>query len=168
MAAATRNLVMLASFLTLSSCLPVFTLSLYNNSGRDLSVLVSAEERIAWGAGEYLTFENLWNTIIRFENSNTLALEVSDAEARDYKYLFEINRAEMDRRTYYLRYIRSANPAETDERADISSAPPNSRDCMRIDPDMNIYWFGSKCRMMSLGDAVFPEQPGIFPVRPVE
>lgn len=162
---AARKLVVGLLCLVLASCQPTMLMSIYNNSGRDLIAEGVRGKRLAWKAGEYLTVHSTLNDIFKLSEKGELALDVSDAEGRSYRYLMDQEEADKTKALYYLWYFRATANAKTEE-----SVAPVARSGaihLRIDPDMALYWFGDFDGVEQLGDAPIPEQPGIFPVRPM-
>lgn len=151
--------------LLLASCQPTMEASLYNNTGRDLVVDGATGNRMDWKAGEYLTIHNALNDIFKTGSQGELALDILDTEGRRYRYLIDKDEANKAKELYYLWYFRATSA--TSVRQSVTPVPKSASIHLRIDPDMALYWFGDFNGVKPLKDEPIPEQPGVFPIRPL-
>ena len=150
-----------------SGCEPLFHLSVYNGSGRNLNIALSPAGETTWKPGEYVTFDNYQGTVVR-RTEDQLLFEVLDAQGRRYRYLIDIYRMDSPETYGPLRYVGTPGPdgpfADPSELK--SQQPPEAGVCMRLDQDMRLYWWNRNCREMGREGAAIPTQPRIFPITP--
>jgi hypothetical protein len=163
-----RLLLGLTFAVVLGSCTPDYEISVYNNSGQELTVLIGRPQSIRWEAGKFLTFRNLGGEVVGWSEAGALEIAVLSASGRLQKYHIDKREAEKTSETFALRYMNSGRPPGRVLSAfAVSGSVPRSDVCLRVDRDMKMYWFGRGCEAAVQTAMPIPDQPGIFPLTPV-